>query len=82
MLGARDASGRTLSGQYKPHEIGQLTVWQLKHVFTGKSSTRSPLDHRANYLYRHKVLGTSAFETWRQWKEQIEPALLAVQKKG
>lgn len=68
-------------GRYKPWELGRLTVWQLRYLFGGKLNNKIPADTRGGYLYSHKLKGTPAFEVWRQWKDEIEPGLKAVQDK-
>ena len=56
---------------YSPQELGQFTIWQLRHVFGFKEESPR-LSHQEAFWKRKRLLGCSEFEIWRDWHAMME----------
>lgn len=72
--GAIDDKGHVFRGEYKPHEFGKITVWQMKNLFGYREKPRPMSDIDAFWL-RSRILGQSEFEIWRRWADEVKPFL-------
>lgn len=74
--GAVNDKGERLEGQYSPQEFGQLTLWQMKHLF-GYRGKVLPKTAKEMFWERCRIKGDSEFDIWRQWHDQFQAIIEA-----